>query len=59
MLLISGEEDHTIPPTLVRAAFNKHRRNEGVTEIESIPNRGHALTIDAGCARSPRTRLRS
>ena len=24
------------------------QRNDGVTEIEKIPNRGHSLTIDSG-----------
>jgi non-heme chloroperoxidase len=48
MLFLSGEKDHTIPPAIVKASFKKQRRNEGVTEIEPVPNRGHALTIDAG-----------
>jgi non-heme chloroperoxidase len=48
MLLISGEKDHTIPPAIVNAEFSKQRRNEGVTEIEQVPNRGHSLTIDGG-----------
>ncbi len=48
LLLIAGDEDHTIPPALVKAAFNKQRRNAGVTELHSIANRGHALTIDSG-----------
>ena len=48
LLLVSGDADHTIPPAIVNAIFKKQRRNEGVTEIESIPNRGHSLTIDSG-----------
>ncbi len=48
LLLIAGDKDHTIPPALVKAAFNKQRRNEGVTELEQVANRGHALTIDSG-----------
>jgi hypothetical protein len=28
--------------------YKKQQRNEGVTEIMRIPNRGHALTIDSG-----------
>jgi pimeloyl-ACP methyl ester carboxylesterase len=48
LLLISGEADHTIPPVLVDAAYKKQQGNEGVTEIEKIPNRGHSLTIDSG-----------
>jgi pimeloyl-ACP methyl ester carboxylesterase len=48
LLLISGEEDHTVPPAIVKASFKKQQRNEGITEIASIPGRGHALTIDSG-----------
>jgi pimeloyl-ACP methyl ester carboxylesterase len=48
LLLISGEQDHTVPPAIVKASFKKQERNEGVTEIASIPGRGHALTIDSG-----------
>jgi non-heme chloroperoxidase len=48
LLLISGEKDHTVPWALANAAFKKQQRNHGVTEIDEVPNRGHALTIDNG-----------
>ena len=48
LLLISGETDNTVPWSIVHAAFEKQKRNAGVTEIVQIPNRGHALTIDSG-----------
>jgi len=48
LLLISGEKDHTVPPTLVGAAYKKQMDNKGVTEFVSMPDRGHALTIDSG-----------
>jgi pimeloyl-ACP methyl ester carboxylesterase len=48
LLLISGESDHSIPPALVNAAFKKHKRNTGVTEIVFVPRRGHSLTVDHG-----------
>jgi pimeloyl-ACP methyl ester carboxylesterase len=48
LLIISGEKDHTVPWAIANASFKKQRRNEGVTEILEIPNRGHALTIDSG-----------
>ena len=48
MLIISGEKDHTVPWAIANAGFKKQRRNEAVTEIVEIPNRGHALTIDSG-----------
>ena len=48
LLIIDGEVDHTVPWAIANAAFNKQKRNEAVTEIEKIPNRGHSLTIDSG-----------
>ena len=48
LLIISGESDHTVPPSLARAAYKKQKDNKGVTEFLSIPDRGHSLTIDAG-----------
>ena len=48
LLIISGEKDHTVPWAIANASFKKQKRNDGVTEIVEIPNRGHALTIDSG-----------
>jgi non-heme chloroperoxidase len=48
LLIIGGEKDHTVPWAIVKASFNRQKRNEGVTEIAKIPGRGHALTIDSG-----------
>ena len=48
LLLISGERDHTVPPAIVNASYKQQQDNPGVTEIEKIPGRGHALTIDSG-----------
>jgi pimeloyl-ACP methyl ester carboxylesterase len=48
LLIISGEQDHTVPPAIANAAYKKQKRNVGVTEIAEIPGRGHALTIDSG-----------
>ncbi|HEY1479370.1 MAG TPA: alpha/beta hydrolase [Gaiellales bacterium] len=48
LLIISGERDHTVPPAIAKASFKKQRRNKGVTELATIPGRGHALTIDSG-----------
>jgi pimeloyl-ACP methyl ester carboxylesterase len=48
LLIIDGEKDHTVPWALANAAYKKQKRNEGVTEIKKIPNRGHSLTIDNG-----------
>jgi pimeloyl-ACP methyl ester carboxylesterase len=48
LLIISGEKDHTVPFAIANASFKREERNEGVTEIETVPDRGHALTIDSG-----------
>lgn len=48
LLIIDGEQDHTVPPAIARASYKKQKRNEGVTEYAEIPGRGHALTIDSG-----------
>jgi pimeloyl-ACP methyl ester carboxylesterase len=43
LLIISGEKDNTAPWSIASASCKKQERNDGVTEIEEIPNRGHAL----------------
>src|SRR5438552_7756066 len=46
LLLISGEKDNTVPWAITNASFKRQQRNEGVTEIVEMKNRGHALVID-------------
>ena len=48
LLIVSGEKDNTVPWAIANASFKKQKRNEGVTEITEMKNRGHALTIDSG-----------
>ena len=48
LLIIDGEQDHTVPWAIAKAAYQRQRRNPGVTEIVQIPDRGHSLTIDHG-----------
>jgi pimeloyl-ACP methyl ester carboxylesterase len=48
LLIINGEKDHTVPWAIANASYKRQSRNENVTEIEKIPNRGHSLTIDSG-----------
>jgi pimeloyl-ACP methyl ester carboxylesterase len=48
LLIVSGEKDHTVPWAIANGSYKKQKRNQGVTEIVEIPNRGHALTIDSG-----------
>ena len=48
LLIINGEKDHTVPWAIANAAFKRQKRNQTVTEIEEVTNRGHSLTIDSG-----------
>jgi dipeptidyl aminopeptidase/acylaminoacyl peptidase len=48
LLIISGEKDHTVPWAIANASYKKQKRNQDVTEIVEMPNRGHPLTIDNG-----------
>jgi non-heme chloroperoxidase len=48
LLIIDGENDHTVPWAIANASYKRQKRNEAVTEIKKIPNRGHSLTIDSG-----------
>src|SRR3954452_7880846 len=48
LLIINGEKDNTVPWAIANASYKKQQRNEGVTEIVELPNRGHALVIDSG-----------
>src|SRR5438132_5247401 len=48
LLIISGEKDNTVPWAIADASYKQQQRNDGVTEIIEMPNRGHALVIDSG-----------
>jgi len=48
LLIISGEQDHTVPWAIANASFQQQQGNEGVTEIAEAKGRGHALTVDSG-----------
>jgi non-heme chloroperoxidase len=48
LLILDGEKDHTVPWAIANASFKRQKRNEGVTEIVKVPDRGHSLTIDHG-----------
>jgi non-heme chloroperoxidase len=49
LLVLAGENDHTIPLAITEATFKiQSKHNPGVTEIERIPGRGHSLVIDSG-----------
>jgi pimeloyl-ACP methyl ester carboxylesterase len=48
LLIVTADQDHTVPPAIAKASFEKQRRNDAVTEIAHVDGRGHALTIDRG-----------
>jgi non-heme chloroperoxidase len=48
MLIMSGEKDHTVPPSISHASYRRQLANPGVTEFHEVLGRGHALTIDHG-----------
>ncbi|MDQ1361640.1 MAG: hypothetical protein QOJ44_2017 [Acidimicrobiaceae bacterium] len=48
LLILDGEKDNTVPWAIANASFKRQKRNENVTEIIKVPDRGHALTIDHG-----------
>lgn len=48
LLLVSGAEDHTVPPVLVKSTLKAYRKSSAVTEFKEFEGRGHSLTIDSG-----------
>jgi non-heme chloroperoxidase len=48
LLLIAGEQDHTVPLAVVSAEYKLQKNNPAVTEFHEFPGRGHSLTIDHG-----------
>ena len=48
LLIVSSDQDHTVPPAIARASFKKEKKNPGVTEYVELEGRGHAMTIDGG-----------
>jgi pimeloyl-ACP methyl ester carboxylesterase len=57
LLIIDGEKDHTVPWAIANASYKRQKRNQAVTEIKQIPNRGHSLTIDSGWREVAQTAL--
>lgn len=48
LLLISGQQDHTVPDVVTRAAFKLYGNSKAVTELKQFADRGHSLTVDSG-----------
>jgi non-heme chloroperoxidase len=57
LLIIGGEDDHTVPPVLTESAFKHQEKNPGITSYELLPHRGHSLTIDHGWPEVAQTAL--
>ena len=36
------------PAAIANASYKRQQRNEGITEIVELPNRGHGLVVDSG-----------
>lgn len=48
LLLISGEYDRTVEPSMVRQNFKKQQKSTALTEMQSFPGRGHFLMVEDG-----------
>jgi non-heme chloroperoxidase len=48
LLIVSGDQDHTVPHAIAQASYKQQLDNPGLTELVEIAGRGHALTIDDG-----------
>jgi pimeloyl-ACP methyl ester carboxylesterase len=48
LLLVSGGEDHTVPPVMVKSALKAYSKSPAITELKEFEGRGHSLTIDSG-----------
>ena len=59
LLIIEGENDHTVPWAIAHAAYKRQRRNPAVTEIVKIPTGGTPSRSTTAGARSPRRRSTS
>ena len=40
LLIITSPQDHTVPPAIAAAAYERQRKNPGVTEFKELPDRG-------------------
>ena len=49
LLIVSSDQDHTVPWAIAHASYEKQRKNaDHTTEIVKLEGRGHSLTIDHG-----------
>jgi len=48
LLLTSGGEDHTVPPSITKATLKQYRKSPAVTDFKAFPGKGHSLALDSG-----------
>jgi pimeloyl-ACP methyl ester carboxylesterase len=49
LLLISGADDNTVPPAIVKSMLNLYRKkSKAVTDFKEFADRGHSLVLDRG-----------
>ncbi|OHV57449.1 alpha/beta hydrolase [Pseudofrankia sp. BMG5.36] len=48
LLLVSGQQDHTVPDVVTRAAHRLYRHSPAVADLVRMPDRGHSLAFDHG-----------
>lgn len=48
LLLISGQEDHTVPDVVTRATYKLYGDSASTVDLRQFPDRGHSLVIDHG-----------
>ncbi|CAN5348167.1 alpha/beta fold hydrolase [soil metagenome] len=48
LLFVAGAEDNTVPRAIVAASCRRQAQNAEVTDLVTVPRRGHSLTIDHG-----------
>ena len=48
LLLISGQQDHTVPDIVTHSTYKQYRHSTAVTDLRRFADRGHSLTIDSG-----------
>jgi non-heme chloroperoxidase len=57
LLLVSGGQDHTVPPAIVKGTLKLYAASSAVTELKEFSDRGHSLTVDHGWQEVAQTSL--
>ena len=48
LLLMSGGKDHTVPEAVTRSTLKQYRHSDAVTDLLTLSEKGHSLTVDHG-----------